>query len=184
MRKLIAAGAIAGLLFGAVSAPVGAAVFGPRQFTSQQTHYVRMTVTPAKCSPVGLTCSYRVGAVPYNSYILLGSAQVLTTAAGNGVTAFTASIGTASGGAQIVANQAILTAGNAAPLTLVNGGGETATGNGATQTGANGGFDLWVTLTATTGFPTTGLAVLILEYIAPNDGDCVAVPLGGGAAGC
>jgi hypothetical protein len=32
--------------------------------------------------------------------------------------------------------------------------------------------------------PTAGSAVMILEYVLPNDGACSAVPMGATAAGC
>ena len=47
------------------------------------------------------------------------------------------------------------------------------TGNGAVQSGGNGGFEIYVTLVSTGATaPTAGNAVVILEYFAPNDGAC------------
>ncbi len=58
------------------------------------------------------------------------------------------------------------------------------TGNGIAQTGPNGGFDVWATLTATTGAPTAGSAQYVIEFIAPNDGSCAPVPAGATAPAC
>lgn len=190
LRNLV--GALAGALFWAAVAsmsvvPALALVtppsYAPRSFPDQQTHYLRITVPFNACVPASLTCSFKAGTLPYNAFLTRIYSQVLTTASGGGVTAFTAAVGTASGGAQIAAAFAILTAGAGAAGTLASLG-ENAVGNGATQTGTNGGFDVWVTLTATTGYPTAGLAVIILEYIGPNDGACAPVPLGATSAGC
>jgi hypothetical protein len=185
----VAAGVTGGLMYAAALTPALALTFppsfAPRQFPEQMVHYLRITIAPNACVPATLTCSVKVGAVPYNAFLVGGHFQVYTMATGNGVTAFTASLGTSSGSANIVSAQAILTAGNAGSLTLVTtGAGSSVTGNGLAQTGANGGFDIWLTLTATTGYPTAGLAMMSLEYLAPNDTNCAPVPLGTTAPGC
>ena len=70
--------------------------------------------------------------------------------------------------------------------TAFAGAGELTTGAGATATGTNGGFDIYATYTvgAAGSQGTQGQAVFILQYISPNDGSCVNVPLGATAAAC
>src|SRR5260370_37191237 len=46
--------------------------FAPRQFPTQQVHYARFSVNFNSCVYVSLTCSVKIGAIPYNSYILRG----------------------------------------------------------------------------------------------------------------
>ena len=162
--------------------------FSPRYFGDQQTTYTRFAVNFNSCPlAVGaLSCSFKVGAIPYNSFIVRGYLQVY--AAFTGATTMLAGLGTASGTQNLVAGTTVAAVGNAAALTIVPAslgtGNPGVTGNGATQTGGNGGFDLWVTLTATVAAPTAGNAVMILEYILPNDGACAAVPMGSTAPGC
>jgi hypothetical protein len=141
---------------------------------------------PAQALPnASFVAQVKVGALPYNAFLVGGHFQVYTTFSGGGVTALTASLGTNSdgGSANIVNAQSLLTAGAAGSLTLVNPG-ATATGNGLIANGANGGFDLWLTLSATTGYPTSGNAMMSLEYLAPNDSGATRVPIGGSAPGC
>lgn len=157
--------------------------FSPRQFPSQQVHYLRFTVDFNDCVLVAGTCSVKRGSVPYNSYIIRASQQV-TTAFNSGTTD-TLAIGTASGGAQLVAAQSVHAGTAGLPLTVVAANlGIAATGNGIAQTGSNGGFDIWSTYAQTGAAPTAGTAVIIIEYIAPNDGACVYVPLTATSAAC
>ena len=183
---LMSAGALAPTALGQGVTPQ----FSPRYFGDQQTTYTRFIVNFNSCPVVvGTPCSFKVGAIPYNSFIVRGYTQTFATF--TGATTMTASIGTASGSANLVAATTILTAGNAAALTIaatglglgVNGA-VGVTGNNAVPTGANGGFDLWVTLTTTVAVPTAGSAVMILEYVLPNDGACSSVPMGSTAPGC
>ena len=181
--RAIAAGIGLGLAVTAAFALVIPPQFSPQQYNSAQTHYIRFSVNFNSCVLVAGTCSFKVGAVPYNSYVLRASQQVYT--AFNSGTTDTVAVGTASGGAQLVAAQTVHAATAGLPLTVVAANlGTAATGNGIASTGANGGFDIWVTYTQTGAAPTAGSAVIILEYIAPNDGTCVTVPLGGTAVGC
>lgn len=62
--------------------------------------------------------------------------------------------------------------------------GLSATGGGDTPTGTNGGFDVYSQYVSTGGLSTAGLAVWVLEWIAPNDGACSAVALGSTATAC
>jgi len=165
----------------------------PRVFPSQQVHYERHIITITgtgfsvdqgqlgqACAFVAATCSVKFAAVPYNAFIVRGN--WFQNVACNAVTTCTMSIGTASGGAQLVSALDIKTVTAGAPaLTIVTAGqGSQVTGNGIAQTGANGGFDLWVSVSSTGGLPSAGSIVFTLEYLGPNDGNCVAVPIGGG----
>ena len=169
----------------AIAQPAQPRSFAPRMFSDQQTTFLRFAVNFNSCSvPIAGSCSFRVGAVPYNAFMVRGYMQVYT--AFNSTTTDTVAIGTgnvASGNsANLVAATSTHAAGNAAALTIVPTGlglGNTAggqpgvTGNGAVQSGGNGGFEIYVTLASTgAAAPTAGNAAVILEYIAPNDGAC------------
>ena len=158
----------------------------PRYFQTQQTGYLRFAINFNSCVYVTLTCTFKVGSVPYNAFMMRAYTQNITTFSGGGVTAMTASFGTTSSAAtNLMAAVTILTAGNAVTQSLAAGGlGTTVTGNGIAQSGLNGGFDIYVTITATTGAPTAGAAMGLIEYAFPNDGSCAPVPLGSTAAGC
>jgi hypothetical protein len=96
------------------------------------------------------------------------------------------SLGTASAGTQIVNGQDIKgagTAGIAMTITAANLG-IAATGNGIAQTGANGGFDIWATVTYSGAAPSAGTIVFVVEYIGPNDGGCLYVPMGSTSGAC
>jgi len=156
--------------------------FSPRMFQTQQTHYLRFTVNFNSCVLVSNTCSVKVGALPYNSWLISASQQIITSF--NSASTDTIALATASGGAQLVAAQSVHgAAGDATALTVVHPG-IASTGNGATQTGANGGFDVWVTYAQTGTAPTAGQAVYLIQYAAPNDGSCTAVPMGATAGAC
>jgi hypothetical protein len=157
--------------------------FGPRYYPSQQTYYERHIFTvsatsvqadngPACVFAAG-TCSVKVGALPYNAFILRGN--WFQVAVCNAATTCTMSLGTATAGAQLVSAQDIKTAATGAPaLTIVTAGqGAQATGNGIATTGADGGFDLWLTVTFTGAAPTTGTIVFDIEFLGPNDGGCL-----------
>ena len=126
----------------------------------------------------------KVGAVPYNAWITRGYQQIITSF--NSATTDTMAIGTASGGAQLVAAQSVHgAAGGATSLTIVAANaGTVATGAGIAPTGANGGFDIWAVYAKTGAAPTAGQATYVIEYFAPNDGTCGPVPLGATAAAC
>lgn len=160
--------------------------FAPRQFPTQQVHYLRFTVNFNSC-PLPATagnCSFKVGALPYNSYVVRAHQQV--TVAFNSTTTDTLAIGTASGGAQLVAAQSTHATTAGLPLTVVAANlGLVATGFNATQTGADGGFDVWATIAYTGATPASaGQAIVIIEYFAPNDGSCAPVPMTATAGAC
>jgi hypothetical protein len=185
-RSLATFAVALGALLGAsalVYALIVPASYPPRQFNTQQTHYLRFSFPYNGCVLVSLTCSVKVGSVPYNAFITRAYQQVYT--AFNAGTTDTLAVGTTSGGAQLVAAQSVHAAGPGAALTVVAANlGTAATGNGINQTGANGGFDIYVTYTITGAPATAGNAAIILEYFAPNDGGCVVAPVGSTAPGC
>jgi len=164
--------------------PLSPRSFAARVFPTQQTHYLRFPITFNSCVPVSLVCTYKVGSVPYNAFIVRAFTQTYTTF--TGATTATASFGTTSTAAvNLMAATTILTAGNAIAQTVAAGGlGTTVTGNGIAQTGTLGNFDIFVTITYTVANATAGNAVGIIEYIAPNDGACIAVGSGATAPGC
>jgi hypothetical protein len=177
-------------------------VFSPRAFNTQQTHYERhvITLTSASCvadngglgqtAPFGgsiANCVVKVGALPYNAFILRGNWFQATAC--NAVTTCTMSIGTSQANAnELVSAQDIKTAATGAPaLTIVTAGqGAQALGNGIAQTGTDGGFDLWVKIAQTGNSVTAGTIVFDLEYLAGNDGGCTPlyVPMGTTAPAC
>jgi hypothetical protein len=153
--------------------------FAPRQFNTQQTHYLRFTVNFNSCVLASGTCSVKVGAVPYNAFIVRAYQQIITPF--NSGTSDTVALGTSSGGTQLVANTNSVhsAAGSAAPLTLVAPG-ITPTGNGTTPNGGDGGFDIWAVYAQAGTAPTAGQDVIVIEYIAPNDGACQPTPTSSG----
>jgi hypothetical protein len=197
MRKLSWGSFGAGLLSGAfLAAGVATCIlpalalivpanYPPRKFPTQQTHYLRFSIPFNACVPVG-NCSIKVGALPYNAYLLRINYQGVTAF---GSTTNLIALGTTSAGTNIMAAltgfQAAI---NATTATIVaanagvgNGSG---VGNGATQTGGDGGFDVWATLSFTGSAPAAGLAVFVIEYAAPNDGQCTDVPMNSTATAC
>jgi len=190
VRQSAAALLIGAALGSLLTAPVAVVALNippqlpPRQFPTQQVHYVRFTVNFNSCVYVSLTCSFKVGALPYNAYLIRLNSQVTT--AWNAGTSQSIALGTASAGAQIQASTATgPAAGGGTTGTIVAANvGVAATGNGIAQTGADGGFDVWATITIVGALPTTGQTNYILEYIAPNDGQCVYTPMGSTNPGC
>jgi hypothetical protein len=168
--------------------------FAPRQFQTQQTHYERhlLTITATgfsvdnqlPCVFAASTCSVRIAAFPYNAYVERGGIQPAVVC--NAATTCTLSLGTASAGTQIV-NAADIkgagTAGISATIVAANRG-IAATGNGITSTGANGGFDLFATVTFSGAAPSAGTIVFWLEFFAPNDGGCSYTPMAATNTAC
>jgi hypothetical protein len=186
---------IGGVLIGpSVNALVFPGQFAPRQFPTQQTHFARhvVTITATQftvdgnigCVFASSTCSVRIGALPYNAYIERAGYQPAVVC--NAATTCVFSLGTASAGTQLINGADIKgagTAGIAATVVAANRG-IAATGNGITQTGADGGFDVFLTVTFTGAAPSTGTVVFWYEYFAPNDGGCAPVPMGSTATAC
>ncbi len=188
MRNLRAIMVGLAALFGVATAAFALTVppsFEPRQFSTQQTHYLRFTVNYNSCVLSAGSCAFKVGALPYNAFVIRGYQQIVTSF--NSGTTDTLSIGVTQANAnELVAAQSVHgSAGGATALTIVStNAGTVVTGDGATQTGTNGGFDVWVKYAQTGSAPTAGQAVEVLEYFAPNDGSCAPVPLGATAAAC
>jgi hypothetical protein len=183
--KLAAAALLVGI--GSVAfALVVPPAFSPRQFTTQQTHYLRFTVNFNSCVLASGSCTVKVGAVPYNAWILRAYQQIVTSF--NSLSTDTIAIGVTSTSAnELVAAQSVHgAAGGATALTVVStAAGTVVTGDGATSTATNGsGFDIWVKYAQTGTAPTAGFANYIIEYAAPNDGTCVAVPQGSTGVAC
>jgi D-alanyl-D-alanine dipeptidase len=190
-RKLTIAGMLGAGLITALIAPAQAQrSFAVRSFPDQQVHYWRFTVNFNSCQlPAAAgNCSVRVGALPYNAFMLRATQQV--TVAFNSTTTDTLALGTTSGSGNIVAAQSTHAAGPAAALTLANPGlgavGAGVTGNGAAQTAQlGGGFDIWATIAYTGATAANaGQAIIVLEYAAPNDGSCAPVPANATAPAC
>jgi hypothetical protein len=174
------------------------ATYAPRQFQTQQTGYLRFVVQAsgsgisvngvacAAAVTAGGNCSVKIGALPYNAFVVRAYQQVTT--AFNSTTTDTLGIGTATGtgNQNIVAAQTVHAGTAGLPLTVVAANlGIAATGNGIASTGANGGFDLYATFVYTgTNIATLGTAVVVIEYFSPNDGTCVDVPIGSTSVAC
>lgn len=183
---LAVAVSLASLLIGPVAATVltltPTNTVAPRLLTTQQTHYVRFAIDFNDCPlrAADTACSYRVATVPYNAFLVAISKQIITTF--NPTTSATIAFGVAGQGTTVMAAFNVFTgqATTAVYDTAFAGAGELVTGAGATATGGNGGFDIYATYTvgAAGSQGTQGRAVFIIQYIAPNDGDCVPVPLG------
>jgi hypothetical protein len=123
-------------------------------------------------------------ALPHNAFVVRGTQQIIT--AFNSGTTDTVSVGvTATNANELVAAQSVHGAAGVSALTLAaTGAGTQAAGNGVTQTGSSGGFDIWVKHAQTGTAPSAGQVVIVLEYFAPNDGDCGPVPNGTTAPAC
>src|ERR1700677_248946 len=154
------------------------ATFPPRQFNTQQTHYIRFLVQFNSCVLAGGSCSYKVGALPYNAFVIRAYQQITTSF--NSGTTDTLALGTSSGGVNLVAAQSVHgAAGGATTLTIVSANaGITGAGDGPTPSGADGGFDVYVPYAQTGAVPPAGQAVIIVEYFGANDGNCITPPLG------
>lgn len=181
---LFAAGVIASTILPAFALTVPQQ-FAPTLFQTQQTHYIRATVSFNSCVYVSLVCSVKLGALPYNAFLVRGYAQ--TTTAWNAGTSASIGLGTVTPAVNIMASTAStsLGASGAVAITIVSANvGLAVTGNGIAQTGANGGFDLWATITIVGALPTAGQTTIVLEFIAPNDGSCTQVPMNTTAPAC
>lgn len=198
---MVVAGAIVGssigsLILGPALALVFPGQYAPRYFPTQQTHYERhvLNITSTGfqadsaqnvCVWVSSTCSVRIGAVPYNAFIARAYFDVTTACNSN--TTCTLSIGTTSGGAQLVSAQNIFTGVAAGLITgtvVASTGAIISTGNNIAATGADGGFDLFATVAWTTTAPSAGTVVLVIEYFGANDGGCSNVPIASTAGPC
>src|SRR5262252_402106 len=157
--------------------------YAPRYFPTQQVHYERHVINITStaftgdtaqntCIFAAGTCSIRIGALPYNSFVIRAALQITTAC--NAATTCTLALGTTSAGTQLLAAQSILAAAGTAVLTPAVAGtaGILSTGNNIASSGQDGGFDLFATVTQTGAAATAGTVVFILEYYGPNDGGC------------
>lgn len=160
----------------------------PRVLPEQSTHYVRYLFKFSDCQlrAADTACSIRIGSLPYNAFLVAISKQIITTF--NPTTSATVALGTTAQGTDLMAAFNVFTAQATTAVydTGFAAAGEAVTGNGAAQTGSAGGFDVWATYTvgAAGSQGTQGQLVLIIQYIAPNDGNCFPVPIGSTAVAC
>ena len=180
-----------------VTGPAGNRSYPPREFLSQQTHYMRFTFNFNSCViPAGAAvCSLKVGTLPYNAFLTQINLDLITVF--NPTTSATVGLSTAATGATILAAQNVFTGATlgAAPYVWCGttcgagtfaGIGIGVTGNGIAQSGTLGGFDVYAVYTtgANGSQGTTGQLIGIIQYIAPNDGTCIAVPLATTGVAC
>lgn len=172
------------------------ATMAPRDFNTQQTGYIRVHVkangtgivangnTCVAAVSGGSNCAVKVGAVPANAMLVRLTLQTVTNF--NATTTDTLSMGTNTSGVNIVAATDVHSgAGAIQALSFASGGSGTLLTTGVAQTGLNGGYDVYVRYVyTTTNIATAGEAVFVLEYFAPNDGDCVATPMGTTPTAC
>jgi hypothetical protein len=160
----------------------------PRVSLDPQIHYVRFTYNFNQCAlrAADTACSMRVTNLPYNAFVVAISSQIITTF--NPTTSATIALGTSGQSTNLLAATNVFTGASTAAAYVTNaaGAGELVTGAGATATGLNGGFDIYATYTvgAAGSQGTQGQIIIIIQYIAPNDGSCISVPLGATASAC
>jgi len=170
------------------------ATIAPRDFTTQQTGYIRVHIKATGTGVVanGLACvgaasasncSVKVGAVPANAFLVRMTQQIVTNF--NGSTTDLVGLGTTTAGVNVLAAASVHTgAGAISSPSFASGSSGTLLTTGIAQTGANGGYDLYVNYSYGGNVATAGEMVLILEYFAPNDGDCIATPMGTTPVAC
>ena len=156
----------------------------PRQFPSQQTHYIRTTFNFNSCTQSSNICTVKLmgASLPYNSVVLRVTAVIFT--AFNSTSTDVIILGTTAANAnEIVSSSCNIHAVGVVACTMDTGG-PAATGATTAQSGKNGGFDLYMKWTGGGGTPSAGRMALIVEYIPPNDGLCVVTPFGSTNASC
>jgi hypothetical protein len=159
------------------------ALYPPRMFNTQQKHYIRFVWNFNSCVLSSNQCSLKIGSVPVNAF--LTDIWIDPTTAFNSAGNDTLHLGTCSGTQTTVCTNHGILAGatNNIQGSTLRHFCNTSCGDGtfagialavtnATNTGANGGFDIFVNYVQTSTAPTAGVAVVIIEYIAPNDGSC------------
>lgn len=157
--------------------------YAPRIFPSQQVAYVRFGFNYQSCVQSSNTCTMKVpAALPYNAAVL--RVTTVTHTAFNSTTSDVVSVGTTAANANEIVSTGCSVHTQAVTSCTVAAGASSATGAGATQSGVNGGFDLFVKWTGGGGTPNAGVAAVVIEYVMPNDGICTDVPLNATAVGC
>lgn len=145
----------------------------PRQFGTEQVHYVRSTLTFGMCVQASNACTVKLAnaSLPYNAIVARVTAYVYT--AFNSTTSDVIIVGTTSANANEIVSSTVNIHAQATVAATVVATAFNSTGNAVAQSGSNGGLDLWVKWTAGTGnTATAGLVSLVIEYFAPNDGNC------------
>ena len=156
----------------------------PREFNTQQTAYVRTTFAFNSCVQASNICTVKVktASLPYNAAVLRVTAIVYAAFNSTSTDVFT--LGTTSANAnELVTSGCNIHAIGVVACTVLAGSANNL-GNTATQSGTNGGFDMYLKWTGGGGTPSAGLASIVVEYVMPNDGLCTYVPLTATAAGC
>lgn len=159
---------------------------GPRQFQTQQTHFIRATLTFGMCVQVSNACTAKLAgaSLPYNSIVKAVTAYVYT--AFNSTTSDVIILGTTSANANEIVSSTVNIHAQSTVAATVVATAFNSTGNTVAQSGTNGGLDLWVKWTAGTGnTATAGLVSLVIEYFPPIDGNCTPnIAPGAAPAGC
>jgi hypothetical protein len=156
----------------------------PRVFQWQQTAYIRTTFAYNSCTQSSNVCTVKVktASLPYNAAILRVTAVVHTAFNSTSTDVFT--LGTTSTNANELVSSGCSIHAQGVVACSVAAGASSAIGVSATQTGANGGFDMFMKWTGGGGTPSAGLMSMVVEYVMPNDGLCTTVPMNATAAGC
>ncbi len=176
--------------------------YGPRQFNTQQTGYFRIHVKAGGTSVIvngqgcGVltagVCLVKVGALPANAFVLRINMQIYTnfnSASGTdelGLGTSTSSA-TPTTAVNLLASTSVHSGagGNVAQTVVAARAGSTLTTSAQALFGQNGGQDLWLRFNNGSGVgPAAGEATLVLEFISPNDGDCIDQPIGGTPTTC
>ena len=126
----------------------------PRQFHTQQAHYIRANVA---YNTTNIATGVNVGAIPAGSRIL--DIGVYIDTAFNAATTNVLTVGTAAGGNQIATTSD--TASTATGFKRVT------TGNALAQFAAD--TQVWVTYTQTGTAATAGAATIAITYLPNND---------------
>jgi hypothetical protein len=158
----------------------------PRQFQTQQTHFIRATLNFNMCVQSSNACTVKLAnaSLPYNSIVKAVTAYVYT--AFNSTTSDVLILGTTSANANEIVSSTMNIHSQATVTGTVVATAFNSTGNTVAQSGTNGGLDLWVKWTAGTGnTATAGLVSLVIEYFPPIDGLCTPnIAQGAAPAGC
>ena len=176
--------------------------FGPRQFNTQQTGYFRIHVKangtsvtanglPCGALAAGL-CVVKVGALPANAFVMRIYMQIYTnfnSASGTDALGLGTSTSAATPAAAInlmaLASVHSGAGGSVAQTVVAANAGSTLTNGAQAQFGQNGGQDLYLEFSNTSGAgPAAGEATLVMEFASPNDGDCIDTPIGGTPTTC
>lgn len=171
------------------------ATFSPRNFNTQQVGYFRVhakalgggnfSVNGTICHVLTTaTCSVKFGALPANAFLLRQTQQIITV--WNSTTSDDVGVGTTTAGVNIKASADVETGSGAiSSPAFVAGSSGTLLTSASPQSGSNGGYDLYMSYTFVgASAATTGELLYVLEYAAPNDGDCIATPMGSAPVSC